>query len=156
MKRRTVSSKAGDRSLGEVLDFMRALWALDHELQSASKRMEATVGVTGPQRIVVRIVGRYPGISAGEVSQILHLHPSTLTGILKRLGERDLVERRADPRDARRALLQLTPRGRALDVLRNGTVEAVVRKALTRLPARSMGAARSVFEAIAAELERTR
>ena len=144
------------RSLGEVLDFMRALWALDHELQSASKRMEASLGITGPQRLVVRIVGRYPGISAGEVSDLLHLHPSTLTGILKRLGERDLVERRADPRDARRALLHLTPRGRSLDVLRNGTVEAVVRKALARLPRRSTGAARAVFEAIAAELERTR
>ena len=28
-----------------------------------------------------------PGIAAGKVSEILHLHPSTLTGVLKRLEE---------------------------------------------------------------------
>src|SRR5439155_8811053 len=64
--------------LGAVLDFMRLLWAVDHSLQSASKRMEAAYGITGPQRLVVRIVGRFPGIAAGRVAEILHVHPSTL------------------------------------------------------------------------------
>ena len=40
--------------LGAVLDFMRLLWAVDHALQSTSKRMESTFGLTGPQRLVVR------------------------------------------------------------------------------------------------------
>src|SRR5438132_8459125 len=38
-------------------------------------------------RLVMRIVGRFPGIAAGRVAQILHVHPSTLTGILKRSEE---------------------------------------------------------------------
>ncbi|HUL57972.1 MAG TPA: MarR family transcriptional regulator [Anaeromyxobacteraceae bacterium] len=144
----------GARSLGQVLEFMRSLWALDHQLQSASKRMEAGSGVTGPQRLVVRIVGRFPGISAGEVSQILHLHPSTLTGILKRLSDRGLVERRADPRDARRVLLHLSARGRGIDEVRSGTVEAAVRRSLQRLRPRTVQAAREAVDAISAELER--
>src|SRR5437899_7072059 len=106
--------------LGAVLDFMRLLWAVDHSLQSASKRMESTFGVTGPQRLVVRIVGRFPGIAAGRVAEILHVHPSTLTGILKRLEARGVLQRRADPRDGRRALFSLTPRGRKLDTVRTG------------------------------------
>ncbi len=133
---------AGMRELGPVLDFMRALWALDHALQSASKRMEAARGVTAPQRLVIRIVGRFPGISAGEVAGILHLHPSTLTGVLKRLGDRGLLERKPDPSDGRRALLELTPRGRKVDHLRDGTVEAAVKRALKRLPPASVRAAR--------------
>jgi DNA-binding MarR family transcriptional regulator len=140
--------------LGDVLEFMRLLWSLDHELQSASKRMEATLGVTGPQRLVLRIVGRYPGISAGEVSAILHLHPSTLTGILKRLVERGFLDRRTDPDDARRALLHLTAKGRSVDGLRNGTAESAVRRALSRLQPRAVGAARDVLAAIASELDR--
>src|SRR5213075_940670 len=104
--------------LGAVLDFMRLLWAVDHSLQSASKRMEATYGITGPQRLVVRIVGRFPGIAAGRVAEILHVHPSTLTGILKRLEQRGILQRRTDPRDARRALFSLTPKGKKLDTLR--------------------------------------
>jgi MarR family transcriptional regulator, organic hydroperoxide resistance regulator len=142
------------RDLGPVLDFMRALWALDHALQSASKRMETSLGVTAPQRLVVRIVGRFPGISAGEVSEILHLHPSTLTGILRRLEERALVGRRADPGDARRALLELTARGKEVDELRTGTAEAAVRRALRRLKPASVRAARAAAETLTAELEK--
>ena len=77
-----------DPPLGAVLDFMRLLWAVDHALQSASKRMESAFGMTSPQRLVVRIVGRFPGIAAGRVAEILHVHPSTLTGVLKRLEAR--------------------------------------------------------------------
>ena len=142
------------RRLGPVLEFMRALWALDHALQSASKRMETRLGVTAPQRLVVRIVGRFPGISAGEVAEILHVHPSTLTGVLKRLEARGIVTRRADPRDARRALLALTARGRELDRLRSGTVEAVVRGVLQRLPSRSVRSARALAEALTAALDK--
>jgi MarR family transcriptional regulator, organic hydroperoxide resistance regulator len=142
------------RDLGPVLDFMRALWALDHALQSASKRMEGTVGVTGPQRLVLRIVGRYPGASAGEVSSILHLHPSTLTGVLRRLEARGLLARRRDPRDARRALLELTEEGRRIDELRTGTVEAAVRRTLRRLPPATVRAVRETTEALRTELDR--
>src|SRR5437660_6487034 len=115
------SDDAKGPPLGSVLDFMRMLWAVDHALQSASKRMESTYGVTGPQRLVVRIVGRFPGIAAGRVAEILHVHPSTLTGILKRLEQRGILQRRTDPRDARRALFGLTPKGKKLDTLKTGT-----------------------------------
>ena len=45
-------------------------------------------------------------------------HPSTLTGVLRRLETRGMLLRRSDPRDARRALFGLTPRGRKMDTLR--------------------------------------
>jgi len=138
-----------------VLGFMRALWALDHALQSASKRMETALGVTAPQRLVIRIVGRFPGISAGEVSDILHLHPSTLTGVVQRLVERGLLLRRTDPADARRALLALTDKGRALDALRSGTAEAAVRRALRRLSPKAVRAVREAAEVLSAELSKS-
>src|SRR3954465_6219547 len=87
-------------ALGAVLDFMRLLWAVDHALQSTSKRMESAFGLTGPQRLGVRLVGRFPGIAAGRIAGILHVHPSTLTGVLKRLESRGVLQRRPDPRDA--------------------------------------------------------
>ncbi|AUX23083.1 MarR family transcriptional regulator [Sorangium cellulosum] len=139
--------------LGEVLDFMKLLWAVDHGLQSTSKRMEAKTGVTGPQRLVIRIVGRYPGISAGQLAEIMQLHPSTLTGVLKRLQERGIIERRTDPNDGRRALLGLTARGRDLDSLRTGTVEAAVRQALKTMPRRKLEAAQDVLAAVAEALQ---
>jgi MarR family transcriptional regulator, organic hydroperoxide resistance regulator len=117
-------------ALGSVLRFMQLLWAVDHGLQAASKRMQRTLGVTGPQRLVVRVLGRLPGVSAGEVAAILHVHPSTLTGVFRRLEAEGLVTRQVDPTDRRRTLLHLTARGRRIDGVQVGTVEAAVRSAL--------------------------
>jgi DNA-binding MarR family transcriptional regulator len=138
--------------LGEVLEFMRLLWAVDHGLQSTSKRMESSLGLTGPQRLVVRLVGRFPGITAGKLAQILHVHPSTLTGVLKRLEKRGVLERKADPLDGRKALFALTETGRALDVPSEGTVEAAVARVLSRLARARILGAQEVLTALAEEL----
>src|SRR4051794_26391181 len=131
---------------------MRVLWAVDHGLQSRSKRMGREIGVTGPQRVVIRLVGRFPGISAGELAELLHLHPSTLTGILSRLLEREILTRDSDPLDARRALFKLTSEGRKFDQSKTGTVEALVRKALTKVAPNRLEVAREVLEQLAAAL----
>lgn len=138
--------------LGEVLEFMRLLWAVDHGLQSTSKRMEATLGMTGPQRLVVRLVGRFPGITAGTLANIMHVHPSTLTGVLKRLEKRGLLERRADPLDGRKALFALTEAGRNLDIPSAGTVEAAVQRALSRMTRARIVHTQDVLMALAQEL----
>jgi DNA-binding MarR family transcriptional regulator len=85
------AESAGTLDLDPILDFMRLLWSVEHGLQSTSKRMEATLGITGPQRLVLRIVSERPGLSAGEVARIVHLHPSTITGILQRLVRKGLL-----------------------------------------------------------------
>jgi trehalose 6-phosphate phosphatase len=151
-------SKAGVGSgplpaLGETLEFMPLLWAIDHGLQRRSQRMAATLGLTGPQRLVVRMLGRYPGISAGQLAQVLHLHPSTLTGILRRLERRGWLTRRRHPRDGRRAVLGLSEAGRRIDVEASGTIEARMRSALRTLPPAKVRAARTVLHALAAVLE---
>jgi DNA-binding MarR family transcriptional regulator len=139
---------------GAALDFMSALWALDHALRSRSKGMSREVGVTGPQRLVLRLAGKAPGISAGELAEALHVHPSTLTGVLARLGKRRLLVRRRDPRDARRAVLHLTERGLRIDKMRTGTVEAAVLRVLSSLDERDVAAARRVLALLVRELEK--
>lgn len=131
---------------------MRILWALDHGLQLTSKRMVATWGLTGPQRMVIRLVGRFPNISAGHLAQALHLHPSTLTGVLKRLEAREILWRKPDPKDGRRALLGLTQKGRELDVPMNGTAESAVEVALAKLPPETVKAAADALAEIARQL----
>jgi DNA-binding MarR family transcriptional regulator len=114
------------------LKLLRVLWALDHALNARSKAMGREIGLTGPQRTALRLVGLSPGISSGELAAELHLHPSTLTGVLERLVRRGLLERKADPFDARRALLRLTPAGAKLLQRRKNTIEEVVRIALQK------------------------
>lgn len=146
------SEKARGPQLGEVLEFMRLLWAVDHGLQSTSKRMESSLGITGPQRLVLRLVGRFPGITAGNLAHILHVHPSTLTGVLKRLEKRGLLERKSDPLDGRKALFALTDAGRALDVPSTGTVEATVQRVLSRMSRTRILHTQDVLTALAEEL----
>lgn len=140
--------------LGEVLELMRLLWIMDHGLHSTSKRMSRNLGITGPQRLVIRIVGRFPGISAGKLAHVLCVHPSTLTGILQRLESRGVIDRKRDPRDGRRAQLNLTKKGRRFDALRTGTVEAAVRRALSKVAEDKIVSAREVLEVLGAELAR--
>jgi DNA-binding MarR family transcriptional regulator len=136
----------------DVLSFMRLMWAVDHALQRSSKQMNRSIGLTGPQRLVVRLLGRTPGMSAGQLAAELHLDPSTLTGILQRLEGRRLVSRAKDPSDARRLRLSLTARGEQFDQPTPGTIEAALTRALDGRPARDIKAARSVMTAIAQEL----
>jgi DNA-binding MarR family transcriptional regulator len=149
-----LESSAIAARLGRVLEFMRLLWAVDHALQSTSKWMEARLGITGPQRLVIRMIGCFPGISAGGLADLLHVHPSTLTGVLRRLSGRGAIRRTSDPRDSRRALFWLTPRGRRIDRLRSGTVEAAITRALAQARARNLTAARNMLARVTLELDR--
>jgi DNA-binding MarR family transcriptional regulator len=109
---------------------MQELWAVSHGLDAVSKRMGRELGITGPQRLVVRLVGCFPGISAGDLARLMHAHPSTLTGVLSRLQKAKLLSRITDPLDARRVRFRLTDRGRRIDRRRAGTVESAVARAL--------------------------
>lgn len=139
-------SSRAHRELGEVLDFLRLLWAIEHELKSTSKYMQKRLGITGPQRLVLRIVGRFPDISAGEVAEILHLHPSTLTGVIERLADRGLLIKERDHDDARRLRLKAAPRGRSGTP--PVTVEAAVERAFRQVKPLEIKHACRVLDAV--------
>src|SRR4051812_20037316 len=92
---------------GETLGFMQRMWELVHALDVRSKRMASTIGVTGPQRLVVRIIGQKSGSAASEIAATLGMHPSTLTGVLSRLEARGAITRDVDSEDRRRARFRL-------------------------------------------------
>jgi DNA-binding MarR family transcriptional regulator len=139
-------------ALDAPLEFLRLIWEIDHSLHQTSKRMERRLGVTGPQRFAIRIVGRFPGIPASQIAKLLHVHAGTLTGILRRLQRKGLIRRQPDPRDGRRLLLRLTDRGKQFDIETEGTVEAAVRQTLEGAPRAKIRAAREILALIAQSL----
>ena len=140
------------QSLGEVLSFMRLLWAVVHGIESTSKQMQSEIGVTGPQRLALRLVGHYAQLSPGALAELMHVHKSSLTGVLRRLERSRLIARKGDPADRRRSILTLTVKGRALNGRRAGTVEASVRRTLAAMPAARVEAARMLLIALASDL----
>lgn len=139
--------------LGEALEFLGLIWAVDHALQTLSKRMHGRIGVTGPQRLLLRIVARFPGLPAGEIAAVMRLDRSTVSGILKRLERRGLVQRRKDARDGRRALIVVTADGRQLAEEYEGTIEGVVEQVLAGLTAAQMTTVRSALRRLATAFE---
>jgi DNA-binding MarR family transcriptional regulator len=124
--------------LGPTLDFLAVLWELNHALEAASSRMQTELGVTAQQRMVIRIIGKFPGIAAGQLAALLHIHPGTLSTTLARLEKRGLLVRERDARDARRIELGLTAKGRRFDVPAPRTVESAVARVLQRVSPRDL------------------
>jgi len=149
----SVHPKDAARDLPDVLHFMQLLWAVVHGLERTSKRMVGDLGVTGPQRLALRVVGLFPGVSAGDLAAVLHVHPSTLTGVLQRLVAQRWLLRVDDPRDRRRAVLRLTARGARVNATTRGTVESAVAYTLKGVTARDRAATRRVLERLAHHLE---
>ena len=132
--------------------FLQTVWALDHRLQSHSKRMKASTGVTGPQRLVLRLLAAQPHVSPSDLARFLYFHKSTVTVILRSLERAKLVRRKPNATDRRAVVLELTPAGKRIAQQRSGTVEAAVRAALSRIPKREVETARSVLERVAISL----
>jgi DNA-binding MarR family transcriptional regulator len=72
------------------------------------------LGLTRSQCQVLAHLARHEGIQQGGLAEILEVEPITLTRILDRLEEAQLVERRAHPRDRRIRLLHLTQKAHPL------------------------------------------
>lgn len=138
--------------LGPALDFLRRLWQLNHALEKVSSRVEKTLGVTAQQRLILRCVGKYPGITAGHLANLLHVDPGTVSASLRRLASKGLLERRHDPRDKRRVVLGLTAKGHALDHPAEGTVESAVERLLENAPASELASMVKIVEQLTALL----
>jgi len=150
-----VEALNSDYDEDQVVEFLQCVWEMDHDLQRLSRRMRSRYGITGPQRLVIRIVRKYPGITAGRVAEILRVHPSTLTGVFRRLEKQNLLRRSADSSDGRRVLLQLTAKGVKLASQRRGTVEQAIRLALARVSQQKVEAAKEVLRLMTETLHGT-
>jgi len=128
------------------------MWAVDHELHRVSKRMIGRLGLTAPQRLAVRFVGRDPGLTPGQLAELLHLDPGTVSGIVKRLESAGLVARVRSGGDTRRMHLTLTPKGQVLNRRRKGTVEAAVRRTLDGMSSADLAAASRLLRRLAKHL----
>jgi DNA-binding MarR family transcriptional regulator len=141
-----------EQQLGEVLDFLRVLWAINHGLATTSRHMQSKFGVTARQRLVIQVINEFPGMSAGDLARVLHLDPSSLTGVIKLMSQRGLLNLQPDLRDRRRIRLQLTPKGRRLSHTDVGAIEAAVSKTLSVVSPAKLKATREVLSLLADNL----
>jgi len=100
-----------------------------------SHRLEHRHGVTAPQLLVLATVRDHSGLGIGDVARLVQLSPSTVVGIIDRLEERALLERRRDAVDRRRIQLVLLPKGRTVLDAGPKPLQAALIARFERLPA---------------------
>jgi homoprotocatechuate degradation regulator HpaR len=110
------ASPTGNRI--RLRDFSRSLpMALLKTRESVMRHFRPAMrdfNLTEQQWRVLRALGSVHEIEANMLARATFLLAPSLTRILRDLEERKLIERRADPKDQRSALLSLSSQGRAL------------------------------------------
>jgi DNA-binding MarR family transcriptional regulator len=149
----TTEGKRVEYPLGGALDFLEHIWHLNHALERLSSRMEHKLGITAQQRLVVRCVGKFPGMTAGHLAAVLHLDPGTISATLKRLERKKLLTRRRDARDKRRVTLGLTQAGRVLAVPAKRTVEYGVERLIKSVDPAALATTKDVLRSLTALLD---
>jgi len=136
----------GSQASPDVLEILQALWALAHALEARSKWMQRHLGVTGPRRLLLRVIGAAPGCTPGAAARRLSLNPGTVSRLAAGLERSRLLRAEPDRSDGRQRRLFLTPGGELLNRRQRGTVEAAVREALaTATPGEAALARKFIF-----------
>ena len=81
-------------------------------LQVRDALAAAGVRITLVQAGILFLLQEKPARTMSEISQLLTLDNSTVTGLIDRLEKFGFVERKANPKDRRVALINMTPQGR--------------------------------------------
>jgi DNA-binding MarR family transcriptional regulator len=91
-----------------------ALYAASRAMTRAYGPVLEPLGLTYPQYLVMLVLWETDDRTVGELGDRLGLDSGTLTPLLKRLEQRELIGRSRDPADERVVRIRLTDAGRAL------------------------------------------
>ena len=76
-----------------------------------SKKLERESGLTGPQLLVMQLVGSHGEITSGVIAREVSLSQATVTSILDRLERKGLLKRERSTDDKRKVMVTLTEEG---------------------------------------------
>jgi DNA-binding MarR family transcriptional regulator len=96
---------------------VRILYALRRIVRAVSidsRILAHQYHITGPQLICLHKIVEKGPVTATAIAKAVHLSPSTMVGILDRLGDKGLVQRQRDTEDRRKVYVAATDSGRSL------------------------------------------
>jgi len=95
-------------------DFLFALFETQRMLRQYADKLATRFGITRAQWAVLAKLARTEGLKQSELADLMEMQPITLTRLIDRLCDNDLIERRADASDRRVNRLYLRPAARPL------------------------------------------
>ena len=135
----------GRHSVGTQLSF--ALYGAANRMVRLHKPFLEPLGLTFPQYLVILELLNGAPFSVGALGARLDMDTGTITPLLKRLDAAGMVTRTRDPADERRVLVDLTPRGRALEAEVRGIADKI--KTACQLTYQGLDDLRRTLEALA-------
>lgn len=125
------SASAEQRVIAEVMDGIRAVV---RALRLNTRAIEKQLGISLAQLWVLQILAERPADSLNELAVATATHQSSVSVVVRRLVERELVTRTTANQDKRRVRIELTEAGRALLVKAPPTVQVSLVTGIRRLP----------------------
>jgi DNA-binding MarR family transcriptional regulator len=107
------SRKRADRK-DVLFESVEMLHQIFQAVDLFSRQTLREFGVSGPQIWALRTIDEAGVASMSDLAQSMHLHMSTVTGIIDRLESAKLLTRERSQSDARMMELRLTPKGKAI------------------------------------------
>lgn len=96
------------------LPVVRELASVYQAFEAYSAAHIRTLALTPAQFDIIATLGNTPGMPLNELGAKTLITKGTLTGVVDRLRDKQLVQRIASPSDGRSQIVQLTPQGEAL------------------------------------------
>lgn len=115
--------------------------------------MELRLGVTGPQRMILRLISRFPAIPTKMISQILKLHASSVSTSVRRLEAKGQLVRIRTEEDGPSGILELTESGRAIASPQDRTIESALRAFVHGVANETLNEATQVLDALSRNLK---
>jgi DNA-binding MarR family transcriptional regulator len=72
------------------------------------------LGITYPQYLVLMVLWELGSLPVNDIAKKLILNTNTITPLLKRMEQQDIVERTRSQEDERKVIISLTAKGKAL------------------------------------------
>ena len=102
-----------------------AIYGAAHAFNRAYKPLLDPLGLTYPQYLVMRTLWMEDGQTVKVIGERLGLDSGTLSPLLKRLEQAELVRRVRDRDDERQVRIMLTDKGRGLEAEAAGVMGAI-------------------------------
>lgn len=120
---------------GSNVDFLFALFETQRLLRLYADKQARRYGLTRAQWAVLAKLERTEGLKQAEVADAMEMQPITLTRLIDKLCEMDLIERRSDGTDRRIKRLYLTETARPLMAKLAGLRSEITHTALAGMTA---------------------
>lgn len=116
------------------LRILQALRRIIRTVDIHSHKLSTQHNITGPQLGCLLMINEDGPLTSASLAKKVYLSPSTVVGIIDRLEEKGLIERKRDSRDRRQVHISITQAGRRLVDAAPSLLQDTLSNALIELP----------------------